>query len=78
VLINPNGVDDRASASFLFSVGADPYPDTTGPGIENNVAIAGGKSKYVRSSWRSFAMTTMTQAQLTSNPPPIDLTGILP
>jgi hypothetical protein len=34
--------------------------------------------KYVRDNWRSFAMTTLTLSQLQSNPPPINLSGILP
>lgn len=78
VLNNASGIDDRSAASFVIDVGADPYPSTTGPGIENNSNIGMGKFKYVTSSWRSFAMTTMPLAQLQSNPPPIDLTGILP
>jgi hypothetical protein len=49
-----------------------------GPGIDDNPSVGNGKLKYVRNSWRSFAMTTLTQSQLEQNPPPIDLTGILP
>jgi hypothetical protein len=78
VPINANGTDDRSNASFLFNVGADPYPTTTGPGIEQNPNIGMGKFKYVQANWRSFAMTTMTLSQLQSNPPPINLSGILP
>lgn len=78
ILDNPNGTDDRGIAQFLGNVGGDYYPSTTGPGIENNPGIGGGKFKYVREDWRSFAMTTLTQAQLTANPPPVDLTGINP
>jgi hypothetical protein len=78
VLNNPSGPDDRASASFLLATGADPYPATTGAGIENNPNIGFGKFKYVQTAWRSFAMTTMTEAQLANNPPPVDLKGILP
>jgi hypothetical protein len=78
ILDNPNGTNDMANASFLLGVGADPYPTTTGPGIENNPSIGGGKFKYVTANWRSFCMTTMSLAQLESNPPPINLTGILP
>jgi hypothetical protein len=78
VLNNPSGPDDRASASFLLATGADPYPATTGAGIENNPNIGFGKFKYVQTAWRSFAMTTMTQAQLANNLPPVNLTGILP
>lgn len=78
ILNNQSGVDDRSLAHYLGSVGADYYPSTSGPGIENNPPIAGGKFKYIKSDWRSFAMTTLGQSQLESNPPPIDLSGVLP
>jgi hypothetical protein len=75
-LINPSGTDDRSSAQLLFQVGADPYPGTTGAGIENNPGLVGGKMKYLGTEWRSFAATDMSQAALEAHPPPIDLTGI--
>ena len=78
ILKNASGTDDRSVASYLLGSGADPYPSTTGAGIENNQSVANGKLKYVGDNWRSFAMTTMTQSQLTANPPPVNLTGILP
>ncbi len=78
ILNDANGADDRSIASYLLGVGADPYPATTGPGIQHNQSVGNGKLKYVQANWRSYAMTTMTQAQLESNPPPIDLIGIVP
>lgn len=78
ILNDPNGTDDRSIASYLLGAGTDPYPDTTGPGIENNESIGNGKLKYVQSDWRSFAMTTMTAAQIATNPPPVNFAGILP
>jgi hypothetical protein len=75
---NPALADDRSIAQYLCSAGADYYPSVNGPGIENNPSVGNGKMKYVQSEWRSFAMTTLTQSQLESNPPPVDLTGILP
>jgi hypothetical protein len=75
VLDNGIGTDDRASANFLLEVGADFYPTTTGPGIENNPGVGGGKFKKVGTSYRSFSMTTLTQTQLRDNPPPVDFTG---
>jgi hypothetical protein len=78
ILNKPSGPDDRAIAKYLLGTGADYYPDTTGPGIENNPGIGGGKLKYVTTAWRSFAMTTLTRSQLESNPPPINLSGISP
>jgi hypothetical protein len=73
VLINPTGTDDRASAKLLYQVGADGYPSTTGPGIENNPGITASKFKYVTTSWQFFGASTMSEAQLTANPPPITL-----
>jgi hypothetical protein len=78
ILKNANGTDDRSVASYLLGSGADPYPSTTGAGIENNQSVGNGKLKYVGENWRSFAMSTLTESQLASNPPPVDLTGSLP
>jgi hypothetical protein len=78
ILTNAGGTDDRSIAKFLVGAGGDYYPTTTGPGIANNPGIAGGKFKYVSVNWRSFAMTTLTQAQIEANPPPIDLSGVSP
>jgi hypothetical protein len=78
VLDNPDGPDDRAVARFLGNVGGDFYPSTTGAGIPNNRGIGGGKFKYIRTDWRSFAMTTLTEKQLKSNPPPLTLLGAAP
>ena len=78
---DPGKPDDRSAARFLCIAGADYYPALTGswPGNESfNPGVALGKMKYVRTDWRSFSMTTLNKSQLESNPPPIDLTGILP
>lgn len=78
VLNNPSGIDDRGIASFLFETGADPYPTTTGAGIENNPSIGNGKFKYVETAWRSFSMSTISEQQLAVNPPPVSFAGINP
>lgn len=81
IVDNPSLPDDRSIAQFLAGSGADYWPDLTSgmpAGQTVEPAVANGKMKYVQSSWRSFAMTTMTQAQLASNPPPVNLNGILP
>ncbi len=75
---NPALPDDRSIAQYLAGAGADYYQSVTGPGQDNNPSVANGKLKYVKTSWRSFAMTTLTQTQLQKNPPPINLTGLLP
>jgi hypothetical protein len=79
---NPNLPDDRSTANYVAESGADYWPSLTGalPASYNGVTppVGNGKFKYVRSNWRSFAMTTMTQSQLANNPPPINLSGVLP
>lgn len=78
---DPSKPDDRNIARYLAGAGADYYPALTGGGSGNqsyNPAVGGGKLKYVQSQWRSFSMTTMSQSQLESNPPPVNLSGILP
>jgi hypothetical protein len=80
IIANSAKKDDRNIAKYLCGAGADYYPALTGgwPGnTDFNPGVATGKMKYVQSGWRSFAMTTMTQTQLSSNPPPINLSGIL-
>lgn len=78
---DPTKSDDRGTARYVCSSGADYYPAVTGGwpgGTDYNPGVGVGKFKYVETSWRSFAMTTMSQTQLTSNPPPVNLNGILP
>ena len=81
LVADPTKPDDRSAARYLCSGGADYYPAPTGgwPGNASfNPGVAIGKMKYVRSEWRSFAMTTLTRSQLESNPPPVNLNGIQP
>jgi hypothetical protein len=78
VLDNASGADDRSVASYVLAVGADPYPSTTGPGIENNPGIGMGKFKYVETGWRSFSMSTLSAGELAANPPPVSFAGINP
>lgn len=81
IVDNPNRPDDRSRARYLCGAGADYYPSTTGgwPGNTSfDPGVGNGKLKFVKESWRSFAMTTLTLTQLQRNPPPVNLTGILP
>jgi len=81
ILGNASGADDRSTANYLAGAGGDYYPSLTGswPGNTSyNPGIAIGKEKYVKTYWRSFAMSTVPASQLAQNPPPIDLTGIEP
>ncbi len=81
ILGDPTGLDDRSSARYLLGSGADYYPNLTGSWYGNtsyNPGVGNGKMKIVKIDWRSLTMTTCTKAQLESNPPPVDLSGILP
>jgi hypothetical protein len=74
--------DDRATAAYVAEAGADYWPCTTCslPGSYGGVTppVGGGRYKYVTVNWRSFSMTSMTLAQLTVNPPPVNLSDVLP
>lgn len=72
--------DDRAAAKILGGVGGDFYPAITGPGIPHNPGIGGGKLKYITTSWRSFAMSTLSYSAIMALPaqPPLNLTGLNP
>lgn len=80
VVDNGAGTDDRPSAKLLGGVGGDFYPSASGSGIDNNPGIGGGRLKYISTSWRSFAVSTLTYAQIKALPsqPPVDLTGLAP
>jgi len=79
---NPSLPDDRSTANYLAEAGADYWPSVTGrlPPSYNGIVppVANGKFKYVQSNWHSFCITTVTQADLMLNPPPIDFAGVLP
>ncbi|HTR53764.1 MAG TPA: hypothetical protein VMJ10_23885 [Kofleriaceae bacterium] len=72
VLADPKLPDDREQARYLFSVGADYWTDSsTGwNGGRTNRGIAVGRFKYVRSTPRSFNMSTVPEAVMRHNPPP--------
>jgi hypothetical protein len=70
---DPAGIDDRNTAKFLINMGADYYQSVTGSGIENNPSIGGSRFQFVTTAWRSFAFTTLSYAQLVSDPPPVDM-----
>lgn len=80
VVDNASLTNDTASAKLLGGLGGDFYPSTTTNGISNNNGIGGGKMKYISTTWRSFAMSSLTYAQIMALPkqPPIDLTGLAP
>lgn len=75
VVDNPERPDDTASARYLLNMGGDYWRYVGAPyaGLDvNNVGIAIGRFKFVGSTWKAFNMSTLTEAQLRSNPPPLE------
>lgn len=66
---NSNLPDDRASARYLLSAGADYWSDNS-PSATNS-SIGTGRFKYVRTGWQHFNFTTVSESNLRSNPPPV-------
>jgi hypothetical protein len=74
VMANPNGVDDRDSARYIASAGADYWRDQKAEWAadwSNNGQVASGRFKWVTKDWKVFAMTTMSADQIKKNPPPL-------
>ncbi|HPG39306.1 MAG TPA: hypothetical protein PLP19_04390 [bacterium] len=73
VLDDTTLVDDRATARYLLSVGGDYWSTLTAPwdNFKTNGDIGIGKFKYVTKDWQWFCMTTLTEAELRDNPPPV-------
>jgi hypothetical protein len=70
----PTGPNHLAEARFLAHSGADYWlnpPTGQGNPIEND-DVALGKFKFLTPQWQSFNMHTMTEAELRTNPPPLD------
>ena len=73
ILADPNKPDDRSSAKYVASAGADYWLSKTAPwdNFKTNGDVGIGKAKYLRSEWRVFSMHTLTPEALRKNPPPL-------
>ncbi len=74
VLNDPNGVDDRASAQYIASDGADYWRNINvgwAADWSNNGSVGHGRFKPVTKDWQIFSMETLTPEELRKNPPPI-------
>ena len=79
ILDDPARPDDRSTAQLLAAAGADYWPSTTSDwGSAGAPSIADGKLKYVKPYWRWYAITSLSEAELDANPPPLQLAGISP
>ncbi|MGL4175091.1 MAG: hypothetical protein ACRCSN_03360 [Dermatophilaceae bacterium] len=66
--------DDRSTARFLMSVGADYWRSLDAQWAadwSNNGDIGIGKFRFIGTEFTSYYMTTMTKDQLAENPPPL-------
>ncbi|MBF2067567.1 MAG: hypothetical protein IGS39_24585 [Calothrix sp. C42_A2020_038] len=73
VVDNPRKPDDRAKAKYILNMGGDYWLDLAAPWdhFKTNGGIGMGRFKYVRNRWQAFNMTTLPEAQIRRNPPPI-------
>ena len=74
VLDNPQGTDDRSSAQYIASAGADYWRGKTADWASdwsNNGGVGGGRFKWVTNDWQNFSMETLSASQLLNNPPPL-------
>ena len=74
ILSDPSKPDDRASARYLGSAGADYWRSVSAPWAadwSNNGGVASGRFKFITPDWQNFSMETLPVDQLLKNPPPI-------
>ncbi len=73
ILDDPSRRDDRSKARYLLNLGADYWIDlfTDFDNFTTNVEVAQGGFRYVTTGWHWFNMTTLSEAALRQNPPPI-------
>lgn len=64
--------DDRNRARYVLGMGADYWLDLEADWnqFKTNGDAGIGRFKYVRPEWRTFYMTTLSEAELRQNPPP--------
>ena len=76
ILDNPAGPDDRNQARILAAGAGDWYKDAatlTAAKVQGqNVLYMGfSRLKYITNDWQLFAWTSLSEAQLRANPPPV-------
>jgi hypothetical protein len=74
VVGDPKKPDDRASARYLVSVGADYWVNRSArwDHFKTNDAVGLGRFKYVTKEWQACNFTTLGAKQLRQNPPPLE------
>lgn len=74
ILHDPAAPDDRDTAQYILSTGADYWLDLTAqwaPSWLHNGDIGIGRFKFARPAWRAFNMHSMSEEQLNNHPPPM-------
>ena len=74
VVDDPSKPDDRDRARFLLDMGGDYWLDAHAAWdhFKTNNDIGIGRFKYVRADWQTFTMSTLSEAEIRKNPPPLD------
>jgi len=76
ILDNPSGPDDRHLARILAAGAGDWYKDDATltsakvPGV-NTTYMGIARLKYVTKDWQFFGWTSLSEAQIRANPPPV-------
>lgn len=75
IVDNAKQPDDRDQAKYLLSMGADYWQSVNAQWKADwsaNGDVGIGRFKYVRKNWQAFNMTTLSEAELRKNPPPLN------
>ena len=74
IVDNPDYPDDRLQARYLLDMGGDYWLnlDSNWGFLTTNQDIGIGRFRYVTTDWKSFNMHTLSEAQILTNPPPLD------
>jgi hypothetical protein len=73
IVDNPRKPDDRKKAKYILSMGGDYWLNLAAKwdNFKTNGGIGMGRFKYVTTNWQAFNMTTLPEAELRRNPPPL-------
>ncbi|MFQ5512478.1 MAG: hypothetical protein ACE5EO_11590 [Candidatus Krumholzibacteriia bacterium] len=73
ILDDPSGRDDRSRARYLLDIGGDYWIDlfTEFDDFTTNTEIFLARFRYVTTGWHWFNMTSLSEAEIRQNPPPL-------
>ncbi len=72
ILENPNGIDDRADAKYLMSVGGDWWESMTAVWDQwtTNADMGLGRFRFITPEWKGYNMISLPVDRVRENPPP--------